>query len=81
MKHLTELKEKLAEIDQQIPEILKLSKTKKEQSAAQIALDVLKLDSIDNFILGKCQDAEVLEAYNIYAQIARENIKKLMEFL
>jgi len=81
MKHLTELKEKLAEIDQQIPEILKLSKTKKEQSAAQIALDVLKLDSIDNFILGKCHDAEVLEAHNIYAQIARENIKKLMEFL
>ena len=81
MKHLTELKEKLAEIDQQIPEILKLSKTKKEQSAAQIALDVLKLDSIDNFILGKCHDAEVLEAHNIYAQIAREKIKELIEYL
>lgn len=68
----------LAELENKLGEIHKLCNTEEEKKYAEVSLNILKLDWIDEYINNNCKDVEVLEVFKLYSSIAVRSIKAIM---
>lgn len=60
-------------------DVMDTCKTEDEKIYAEVSLDIMILDKIDQFINEKCLQDEILKAFKMYSDITRKSVKYLLD--
>ncbi|MFA4839355.1 MAG: hypothetical protein WC703_07770 [Candidatus Neomarinimicrobiota bacterium] len=81
MMNCKELEKELHDLDEKISVLKTLCTPEQQLEAAKVSLDLLKLETLDRFIIDQSTDNEIRQAFDRYRQIALSTIKTYLNTL
>ena len=70
--------EEIETLNSKRKDVLDTCKTEDEKIFAELSLDIIILDKIDEFINEKCLQDDILKAFKMYSDITRKSIKYIL---